>query len=255
MYLKFLLTISVFFITLVISHPADAQRASTDLQVTIPVRFVTVQGEFFERIGVDFDFPGTTEVLRTDPGFGAAIGGGLLFPDAIGNSDVMVGARVLGSRFGADNITNQFGNTFPASGSVTDIGVGLDLAVLINILDRQATSRAVSRNRVDLKLSAGGGVVSRHVDIEVGGVPLVDSSRPAIFGEIGAGLQIPLNNIGNPGQTSLFLGVNHRVTEGIDLNTIPGIPFRFRSTSTTSARMELIIFIKPRLVPENEQEN
>ncbi|MFO0870974.1 MAG: hypothetical protein U0935_18770 [Pirellulales bacterium] len=61
-------------------------RRLQDLQVTIEVRFITLRDNFFERIGVDFDF-------RIDDNTGLNEAGGV-FPDDIGSSYV-VGLRNL----------------------------------------------------------------------------------------------------------------------------------------------------------------
>ncbi len=61
-------------------------RKLQDLQVTVEVRFISVSDNFFERIGVDFDF-------RIDDNTGLNEAGGV-FPDDIGSSYV-VGLRNL----------------------------------------------------------------------------------------------------------------------------------------------------------------
>ncbi len=250
-----LLTIVIFLIAIASVQSANAQSRSQDLQVTIPVRFITIQSDFFEKIGVDFDFATTTERFQTNSGFGAGIGGGILFPDAIGNADVSIEGKLFGNRFSADRITAQNGNTFATEGSVFDMGIGFNLAVLIKLIDNLQDRVVQTPRLVDLKLSAGGGIVNRKLDIDINDVPLVNDSGTALYGEIGAGLQFPLNLPQLPGQTAFYIGVNHRVTGGLDLRDIASIPFRFGSTSTTSVRAELIIFIKPRIIATTEQED
>lgn len=255
MYRKILLTISVLLMALVVSHRAEAIVEHKELQVTVPVRFISVHGDFFERIGVDFDFPTVKEFFETNSGFGGGIGGGLLFPEALGNADVSVAAQVFGSRFSADEIRTQNGTMFPTDGSVTDVGLGIELALILRMTERLENSQTAILSRPALRLTAGGGVVQRDVDLKINGIPFVNDGGTALYGEIGAGIQFPLNGIGQPGQTALFVGVNHRVTDGLDLEAIPFVPFHLGRTSTTSARIELLIFITPRIIPVNEQEN
>jgi hypothetical protein len=257
MYRKILLTISVFLMALAVSQRAEAIVEHKEQQVTVPVRFISIQGDFFERIGVDFDFPTVTDVFNSNSGFGGGIGGGILFPNAIGNADVSVAGRVFTSRFSADDIRTQNGTVFQTDGDVSDAGVGFELALLLSLDDRSEVLQAPRITLPAVKLTAGGGVLRRNVDLTINGVPLVDGSGTVPFVEFGAGLQFPLNGIGRPGQTALYVGVNHRITGGTDLRTLPfitGIPFRFDRTSTTSARVEIVMFIKPRIIIQEEEE-
>lgn len=255
MYRNIFLCLSVILLMLVSGHRAEAIVEHKELQLTIPVRFVSIQGDFLDRIGVDFDFPTVTDFFKTNSGFGGAVGGGVLFPDVIGNTDVSVAARVIASRFSADQIKTQNGTVFPTGGDVTDVGLGIDWALLIGRNDRMELLQAPRVTLPALKLTAGGGVLRRNVDLTINGMPFVDDSGTVPFVEFGAGLQFSLNGIGRPGQTALYVGVNHRITGGTDLRTLPfitSIPFRFHRTSTTSARVEIVMFVKPRIIIQDE---
>ncbi len=255
MFRKILLAIPLILLAITDNRLANAGSHFSDVQVTIPVRFLTVQGDFFERIGTDFDFPTVTDFFETNSGFGGGIGGGILFPDVIGNADVSVEARVIASRFSADQIRTQNGTVVPTDGDITDVGVGINLGLLIEMFPPRIDASPLDFRNLNFKLSAGGGVLRRNVDLSINGVPLVDDSGTVPFVEFGAGVQFPLNNVGRRGQTALYVGVNHRITGGMDLRTLPfitGIPFGFNRTSTTSVRMDLIIFIKPRITIQDE---
>ena len=61
-------------------RPAPAARKLQDLQVSVEVRFITVSDNFFEQIGVDFDFdplgePGSITRSRRQPSGGATCSG------------------------------------------------------------------------------------------------------------------------------------------------------------------------------------
>ncbi|MBZ0218683.1 MAG: hypothetical protein K8F25_19155 [Fimbriimonadaceae bacterium] len=258
---KFLIAISIILITIAGGNQASAQSRLQDLQVTIPVRFITLQTEFIERIGVDFDFPATKDRFKSNSGFGAGIGGGILFPDVAGNTDFSIEGILFRNGFGADEITNQNGFRTPVNGDVTDTGVGADFAALIELIEvtvnppTSGPGRVALPDSIDLKISAGGGIVNRDLDIDFNGIPFVNDSATVLFGQVGAGLQFPLSILGLSDQAALYVGVNHRVTGGLDLRTNAGVPFRMARTSSTSVRANLIIFITPRIIQVTEQED
>jgi len=83
-------------------------RRLQDLQVTIEVRFITLQDDFFERMGVDFEFDiddNVTQLPRDDSGNSVTIG---LDPDGTPTAD-----------FDISFTQGSFGATSPAFGGFT----------------------------------------------------------------------------------------------------------------------------------------
>ena len=96
-------------------------RRLQDLQVTIEVRFITLRDDFFERIGVDFDFnidDNVTELPRDDAGPSTVIG-----LDPLGQPT---------PDFDLEFTQSTFGNGVPAFGNATDVA-SFGFAILSDI--------------------------------------------------------------------------------------------------------------------------
>ena len=124
-------------------------RRLQDLQVTIEVRFITLNDNFFERIGVDFDFDIDDNIDRPYQVFGRVIeddddgdGNGLLDPDrnvadVDNDRSVVVGMTAPGI-FSADLdipfTQNSFGLAIPQFGGFdASAGASLGFAILSDI--------------------------------------------------------------------------------------------------------------------------
>jgi general secretion pathway protein D len=127
----------------------DQLRRLQDLQVTIEVRFITLSDNFFERIGVDFDFnirsnATAADVARADSGVrmrpSATLGllppaPGNPFPNFTGNGEIP---------FSQDSFTSSippFGGFNPASAASFGIAILSDLEAFFLVQAAQGDAR------------------------------------------------------------------------------------------------------------------
>lgn len=116
-------------------------RALQNLQVTIEVRFITLQDTFFERIGIDFDFnidDAVRRIPREDSGPSVAVGlsgaTGTLGPQLTSDLDVQV-------RQGSFGVNSPFGSPDITAGTTLGLAILSDLELFFFLQAAQGNSR------------------------------------------------------------------------------------------------------------------
>ncbi|MEZ6133911.1 MAG: hypothetical protein R3C53_03265 [Pirellulaceae bacterium] len=107
----------------------DSLRRLQDLQVTIEVKFITLNDNFFERLGVDFDLKiddNVRQLPNDDQGPSAVVG--------LSTGSTAANPFPLTADFDIALSQESFGNTVPAFGGfVADAGASLGFAILSDL--------------------------------------------------------------------------------------------------------------------------
>ncbi len=232
----------------------DQLRRLQDLQVTIEVRFITLNDNFFERIGVDFDFALDDDIDEPFQVFGIPDPTGATFPDGNPQRDlqdrdhgprIAVGLQQTGAftqdldiPFSQGHMSlavPQFGGFDPAAGISTGFAILSDLEAffLINAAQGDRRSNVLQAPKVTLFNGQQAFVA------DVSQSPFVISVIPVV-GEFAAAQQ-PVIVVLNEGSFLSVQAVVHSDRRFVRLTVVPFFSqigevntFTFTGSSTTT---------------------
>lgn len=196
------------FTLVLLAGPAHAQRDGRDLQVHVPVVFLSagLGANFLTEEGIDFD--DFNQFIELEPGAFVSLGGGVILPGFFGDHDVKVGVDVNHRVLGVDAFGNIGGPANqPLTGDLESTDVVLRLDLEWNIDD--GYGRTILRPNVGV--SVGGSY--QNLETFQAGVPAFRGDGFAPTANVHAGFRVPVTD-----RVAVGLEGNVSWTRGIDVS-------------------------------------